>query len=88
MQARTQARTNACINNLRLVQAAKDQYALENNQADTVTPTAANLDNYLKGGTAKVYCPLDSTKAFSASYTVNAVNANPTCQKDGTNHKL
>lgn len=88
VQSRTSAQKNACINNLRQIDSAKEQWAIENNKSSADTPTATNLDVYLKGTTAKVYCPLDSTKAFSASYTINAIGTNPVCQKDGTNHKL
>ena len=88
VKARETAQKNACINNLRQVDSAKEQWAIENNKTSADTPTAANLDAYLKGGTTKVYCPQDSTKAFSASYTINAIGTNPACQKDATNHKL
>ena len=88
VQARTSARNNTCINNLRLIAAAKDQYALENNVADTVVPTSTNLSPYLKGTASKVWCPLDTTKTFANSYTIGEVSINPVCQKDATNHKL
>ena len=89
VQARTSARKNACINNLRLIEAAKEQWALENNKTtgDTVA-AATDLDAYLKGGTAKVICPSDATKTFATSYTINAVGTNTACQIDATNHKL
>lgn len=86
--ARTSAKKNSCINNLRLIQAAKDQWALDNNKAETDVPGSGNLDSYLKGGEAAVYCPLDSTKVFATSYDVKAVNAVATCKKDATNHKI
>lgn len=35
IRARTIRATNACINNLRQIDAAKQQWALENNKADT-----------------------------------------------------
>lgn len=88
VQSRTSAQKNACINNLRQIDSAKEQWAIENNKTSADTPTATNLDAYLKGGTAKVYCPQDAAKAFGSSYTVNAIGTSPVCQKDGTNHKL
>ncbi len=88
VQSRTSAQKNACINNLRQIDSAKEQWAIENNKKTGDTPIATDLDAYLKGGTAKVYCPQDTAKAFSSSYTINAIGTDPVCQKDATNHKL
>ena len=48
VQARNAAMTNACINNLRVIDAAKQTWALENKRDDSQTPTPQDLDNYLK----------------------------------------
>lgn len=90
VQSRTTSQKNACINNLRQIDSAKEQWAIEKNKTSADTPVAGELDNYLKGGTAKVYCPKDSTKAFASSYTISAINTNPLCQKDPgvNNHTL
>ena len=88
VRARTQAQQNACINNLRIIDAAKQQWALETNQAAAAVPVAANLDAYIKGGTAAVFCPADAAQAFATSYVINAVNADPTCIIDAANHDL
>ena len=93
VQARTTSQKNACINNLRQVESAKEQWALENGKDSSDTPTEANLSAYIKGGTGgsldnKVFCPLDSTKVFATSYTVSAIGTDALCQKDATNHKL
>ncbi len=83
VNARNSSRQSTCINNLRQISAAKDQWALENNQAETASPGAADLDPYIRGAVAtEVFCPLDTAKAFASSYTVAAVNADPTCLKD------
>ena len=42
-QARTNARRSTCINNMRLIDAAKEQYALENNKDSGTTPAAGDL---------------------------------------------
>ncbi|MBI2095761.1 MAG: type II secretion system protein [Candidatus Omnitrophica bacterium] len=47
--ARAKTRTNACINNLRLIDAAKEQYAIDNGKDSAVTPAAGDLTAYLKG---------------------------------------
>ena len=76
VQARQTARTNACINNLRLIDAAKEQYALEANLTTGSAIAAGTLlDNYLKGGWAAAECPASGTNA----YTANAVGTSPSC---------
>ncbi len=82
VQSRTSAQKNACINNLRQVDSAKEQWAIENGKKTGDAVTSTDLDNYLKGGTAKVYCPADSAKAFGSSYTIGAIGTLPVCQKD------
>ena len=76
-QARTNARRSTCINNMRLIDASKEQYALENNKDATTTPAAADLTPYLKGN-AMPTCQSQGT------YTVNAIGTNPTCSKSGS----
>jgi prepilin-type N-terminal cleavage/methylation domain-containing protein len=77
VQARTTARTNACINNMRLIDAAKEQDAIENNQA--AGAVATNVLDYLKGNVLPI-CP-----AGSAAYVVGNIGAVPTCGNVGTN---
>ena len=79
VQARTTARTNACINNLRLISAAKDQAAMENNLPEDVDLTSAQITPYLKGNVLPT-CPAQGT------YAILAPNTNPTCDQAG--HKL
>ncbi|MGA9449875.1 MAG: hypothetical protein WBW41_00875 [Verrucomicrobiia bacterium] len=70
------AQRNACINNLRQIDAAKQQWALVNNKNDEAVPAAADLLPYLKGGVFPV-CP------GGGSYTINAVGLPPTCSVPG-----
>jgi prepilin-type N-terminal cleavage/methylation domain-containing protein len=88
VKARASSQANACINNLRQIDAAKQQWALENNQLPTASPDSTALQGYMGRATAGTLpsCPLDSTRAFSASYTINAVNALPVCKISATNH--
>ncbi len=81
VRARTTSQMNACINNLRQIDGAKDQWAIENNAVDTSAVTLANCNTYLKktintrpGGTA---CPANGT------YTTSTVSADPTCSVGG-----
>ena len=80
MKARTTSRTNACINNLRVISAAKDQAALELGMVETATPTTAQLYPYLK------WTPLVNglpKEPQNGSYTINAISTNPTCSVGG-----
>ena len=65
-----------CINNLRLIDDAKQQWALEHNIAATVVPVAKDLLPYLKDGVFPE-CPDGGT------YSLNAVNEVPTCSIAG-----
>ena len=78
IQARDSARNNICINNLRLIDASKQQYVIGSGLADTAVPTTDNCTPYLKNGVFPA-CPATSTV-----YSVNAVSAFPTCALAGT----
>ena len=82
IRARTTSQTNACINNLRQIDAGIQQWALENKQTATATATSANVTPYLGRGTAGQFptCPASGT------YTLTTVAAKPTCSV--ANHVL
>jgi prepilin-type N-terminal cleavage/methylation domain-containing protein len=84
VRARTQSQKNACINNLRQIDGAVQQWALENKKAASATVTFANIQDYLKNS---VMCPAGGT-TFADSYTLNGVTGKPVCKKDATNHVL
>src|SRR5579872_809322 len=90
VRARTTSQQNACINNLRLIDAAKQQWALEKGQAGSVTPASSDLQPYLGRGTAGELpaCPVDSTATFTTSYSPNDVGTKPVCNIVGTSHIL
>ena len=72
VKAREAAKANACINNLRQIDAAKQEWALENNKKNTDTPTQSDLTRYLRNGQWPT-CPTAGT------YTINPVGEAPTC---------
>jgi prepilin-type N-terminal cleavage/methylation domain-containing protein len=80
VKARTTAQKNACINNLRQIDGAKEQWALEQKKsAGTVTTGTGDVDainKYIKGE-ATPKCPAGGT------YTYNAVDALPACNVAG-----
>jgi hypothetical protein len=70
VKARTTAQMNMCINNLRQIDGAKQDWALANKKQETDTPTAQDLAPYLK---AQLTCPAGGV------YTIHAVGEKPTC---------
>jgi prepilin-type N-terminal cleavage/methylation domain-containing protein len=89
VRARTTAQTNACINNLRQIDGAKQQWALENKQTSAASPSSADIQPYLGRGTGTLpTCPSDSAVKFSTSYVVGIVSVPPTCVINTTNHIL
>jgi prepilin-type N-terminal cleavage/methylation domain-containing protein len=90
VRARTTAQQNACINNLRQVDGAKQQWALENKAASTATPALTDIQPYLGRGTAGTQptCPADATKTFASSYTMGDLQTAPVCKISSTNHVL
>ena len=83
VRARNKSQANSCINNLRQLDAAKQQWALENKQQDSSVPTAADVQPYLKNNLFP-HCPSHGT------YSLNAANTDPTCNLyiDPFNHVL
>jgi len=85
LRARSTAEQNACINNLRQIDGAIQQWALETGQTASATVSAAEIQPYLGRGTAGQlpYCPLDSTHSFSRSYSLTTAANPPTCNLGG-----
>jgi len=83
---------NACVNNLRLIDSAKDQWALEQRKQSTDTPAGSDLQPYLGRGTAGElpYCEKDtnSPPSFYTSYSINNLGTKPTCKICPTIHLL
>ena len=70
---------NACVNNLRQIDGAKQCWALENKKEATDTPTADDIRVYIKNERFPV-CPQGGT------YQINPVGKEPTCSIPG--HRL
>ncbi len=67
--------TTTCVNNLRVLDGAKQQWALENNKTATAVPQMSDLAPYLKF--PALVCPGGGT------YTLNPVSTVPTCSQPG-----
>ncbi len=90
VKARTTSQQNACINNLRLIDSSKQQWALEQRKQSTDTPAGTDLQPYLGRGIAGELptCPVDSQNTFATSYTANNVGTPPVCQIVSSTHIL
>jgi prepilin-type N-terminal cleavage/methylation domain-containing protein len=85
VRARTQSQTNACINNLRQIDGAKQQWALEKNQKPSASPGASAITPYLGRGASGTFptCPTGGS-----TYTVNSVAEKPACPNNALGHIL
>jgi prepilin-type N-terminal cleavage/methylation domain-containing protein len=72
VKARTTAQQNACINNLRQIDGAKDQWAIENKKNTDDSVISSQVEAYIKGGKTPD-CPA------GGEYTYNVVGTNPVC---------
>lgn len=84
IKARTTSQKNACINNLRQIDGAIQQWALENKKDSAATVAFTDISSYLKNA---VICPSGGT-AFSDSYTIVDVQTKPACKKVSSTHVL
>src|SRR5262245_14786486 len=71
-RARAKAQQTGCISNLRTIDGAKQQWALESKAGQNATPTLANIQSYLGRGSAGTapMCPSDSGNSFATSYSI------------------
>ena len=84
IKARTTSQQNACINNLRQIDGAIQQWALENNKTSSATVAFTDISGYLKNS---VLCPSGGT-TFANSYTITDVQTKPACKKVVATHAL
>ena len=82
VKARSTSQANACINNLRQIDSAKQQWVLEKGKQSTDTPVEADVVSYIghAGTTATVHCPVDPAKTFATSYTIGTCATAPVCK--------
>jgi prepilin-type N-terminal cleavage/methylation domain-containing protein len=89
VRARTTSQQNLCIENLRSIDGAKQQWALEHGASGTTTPLGTDIQPYMGSGSGELpYCPTDPAAAFASSYTVNTCQSTPTCNIVPTTHIL
>jgi prepilin-type N-terminal cleavage/methylation domain-containing protein len=79
VRARATSQKNACINNLRQLDGAEDQWAIESQASTGASCSSANLTPYLKKYPG---CPAGGT------YAINAVGTDPTCNLSALMHTI
>ena len=89
VRARQASQCNVCINNLRTIDGAIQQYALENRIAPADPVNGDQIAPYLPRGVntvvvdieRTVVCPADNNKRFTTSYAggLTTVDRRPTC---------
>ena len=76
MKSRQDSRRSACVNNLRLLDHAKQQLATASQtMLDSYAPGLTELMPYMKGGATTPIC------RDGGSYSAEAITSNPTCTK-------
>ncbi len=86
VRARTSSQKHTCINNLRQIEAAKQQWALETRQATNALPAYSDISSYLKNS---VSCPTAGTDtSFAGSYEPQDVASPPLCKISPATHTL
>ena len=81
VRARQTSQTNACINNLRIIDAAKQQWGLEKGQLVSASPASSDIVVYMgRSGSFMPVCPLGTS-----AYSINALSIIPQCAYYNTN---
>ncbi len=70
VKARNNSRIKSCVNNLRQIDGAKEQWAMENNQKEGANVDQVDVEAYVK---KYPVCPA------GGAYTINNVGTDPTC---------
>jgi prepilin-type N-terminal cleavage/methylation domain-containing protein len=84
LQTRAIAQKNVCINNLRQIDTALQQWALEQKKNGNAPVTYSDISSYLKHS---ITCPTGG-KAFADSYSITTVGSAPTCNRLPITHLL
>lgn len=82
IKARQESQTKSCVNNLRILDAAKEQAAMEWGWANAIAvPNTTNVLAYVKGNELP-NCPANGTYGYSN------IGVDPTCTLSGSGHTL
>ena len=84
IKTRVITQKSLCISNLRHIDAAMQQWALETKREPAAPVSFPDISAYLKGS---VTCPAGGSD-FSDSYVITAVSTQPVCKKSPLTHFL
>ncbi len=79
LRARKRSQATSTIQTLRMIDSAKDQYAIENNKSSTTTPLGTDLQPYVKKD-SKLYTQLGAGAVFDEinnAITISAIDSAP-----------
>lgn len=86
VRARTRSQVNACINNLRQIDDASQQWGLENNKPASADVSFTDIQPYLKSA---IICPSSGNGAsFASSYNLTTIASKPACKMVAATHVL
>jgi len=89
VHARTATQINTCIDNLRMIDSVKQQWALETGAVATTVPRASDIQPYMGRGSGELpFCPLDTNASFATSYNIMNCQTAPACLIDPVDHVL
>jgi len=77
VRARSTAQMNGCINNMRMIDSGKEQWAMEYNVAAGAQPDAAGVNEYLPNRMTPI-CP------EGGDYSYNTIGSDPGCSVHGS----
>jgi type II secretory pathway pseudopilin PulG len=77
LRARGISRANTCINHLRQIDAAIQEWATDNKKGEQQSVEYSDISSYLKGN---VVCPTGGT-TFADSYSITTTSERPTCKR-------
>ncbi len=92
-KARAEAQKTACINNLRVIETAKEMWAFDAMASPRARPNQQKLTVYLrnlrgrKNNRINLNCPLGKKGRFGQSYVIGRMDQRPRCKKH-PDHRL
>jgi prepilin-type N-terminal cleavage/methylation domain-containing protein len=91
IKSRVTSQTNVCIDNLRMLDASKQQWALQFGEVSTAVPQGTDIQPYLGRGNGELpLCPIDpnAPPAFTTSYQLQNCQTTPVCLIAPATHLL
>ncbi|HTQ12074.1 MAG TPA: prepilin-type N-terminal cleavage/methylation domain-containing protein [Fimbriimonadaceae bacterium] len=83
VRARESSRRSICIGNLKQIDSAKEQWAMDNKASSgTVVQWSDIVGIYMRSATAGPVCPA------GGSYTINPIGTDPTCSLGGSDQHV